>query len=379
MNIVKKQYKYLYRQVTDEKVIREAYKNMRKFKTKRREIQEIDQNLDAWVIHMKTMLENTKPDGIAEHPELAFKPPKHEPKIVEEFGKRREIYVPSIEEQWVHHIIILVLKPILLARFHEHSFGSIPDRGIHKGKRQIERWIQKKHPKFFFKGDIRHFYASIQVGLLIQKLEEFIKDDWFIYLIKVCFTYFNKGLPLGYYISQWFGNLFLEDLDRLIYSEGFEHIRYVDDIGIISNNKRKLYRLVDKIKVMLGHLRLKLKNNWQIFRIRKHPIDFLGFTFYENRTVIRGRIVRNILRCVHKIKRCKEEHRHIWIKLARTLLSYMGWITHSDTYEFYLRNIKTYVRISTLKRIVSKRDREEHKRDSMEKNRVFGQTAIACA
>ena len=57
----------------------------------------------------------------------------------------------------------------------------------------------------------------------------------------------------------------------------------------------------------------------------------------------------------------------------------MGWITHSDTYEFYLRNIKTYVRISTLKRIVSKRDREEHKRDSMEKNRVFGQTAIACA
>ena len=139
MNIVKKQYKYLYRQVTDEKVIREAYKNMRKFKTKRREIQEIDQNLDAWVIHMKTMLENTKPDGIAEHPELAFKPPKHEPKIVEEFGKRREIYVPSIEEQWVHHIIILVLKPILLARFHEHSFGSIPGRGIHKGKRQIER------------------------------------------------------------------------------------------------------------------------------------------------------------------------------------------------------------------------------------------------
>lgn len=52
MNIVKKQYKYLYRQVTDEKVIREAYKNMRKFKTKRREIQEIDQNLDAWVIHI---------------------------------------------------------------------------------------------------------------------------------------------------------------------------------------------------------------------------------------------------------------------------------------------------------------------------------------
>lgn len=370
MNLVKKQYKYLYKQVTDETVIRQAYKNMRKFKTKRDEIKEIDNDLDTWVKHMKTMLENTKPDGEAEHPELGFKPPKHEPKIVKEFGKVREIYVPNIEEQWVHHIIILVLKPILLARFHEHSFGSIPKRGIHKGKRQIERWIQRKHPKYFFKGDVRHFYASIRIDMLIAQLEEFIKDNWMIHIIKVCFTYFKKGLPLGYYISQWFGNLFLEKVDQLIYLAGFDHVRYVDDIGIISNNKRKLYRLVEMIKIQLGKLRLRLKGSWQIFRIRKHPIDFLGFTFYENRTVIRKRIVRNILRCVHKIRRARAEHRPIWIKLARTLLSYMGWITNSDTYDFYLYNIKPYVQISTLKRIVSKRDREENRHDSMEINRV---------
>ena len=54
----------------------------------------------------------------------------------------------------------------------------------------------------------------------------------------------------------------------------------------------------------------------------------------------------------------------------RRFYPYMGWITNSDTYDFYLYNIKPYVQISTLKRIVSKRDREENRHDSMEINRV---------
>ena len=379
MNIVYKQYKYLYCQITDESVIRQAYKNMRKFKTKRREIKEIDSDLDHRVEYMKRMLENTKPEGVADHPEFAFHPPKHKPKVVEEFGKKRLIYIPSIEEQWVHHIIIFVLKPILLARFHEHSYGSIPERGIHKGKRQIERWMRRKRYRYCFKGDIRHFYASIRINLMIEKLEEFIKDDWLINLIKICFKWFEKGLPLGFYISQWFGNLFLEDLDKAIYLHGFNHIRYVDDIGIFGNNKRKLFMMVKKIKILLGILRLRLKNTWQIFRPRKHPIDFLGFTFYENRTVIRGRIVRNILRCVHKIQKCRTNNRPIWVKLARTLLSYMGWITYSDSYRFYFFNVKPFVRISALKKIVSKRDREEYKHDIMARNIIVGQAEAACA
>lgn len=137
--------------------------------------------------------------------------------------------------------------------------------------------------------------------------------------------------------------------------------------------------MVKKIKILLGILRLRLKNTWQIFRPRKHPIDFLGFTFYENRTVIRGRIVRNILRCVHKIQKCRTNNRPIWVKLARTLLSYMGWITYSDSYRFYFFNVKPFVRISALKKIVSKRDREEYKHDIMARNIIVGQAEAACA
>ena len=41
-----KQYKYLYRRMLDEDVIRKAYKKLRKGKTKRAEIKAIDADLD---------------------------------------------------------------------------------------------------------------------------------------------------------------------------------------------------------------------------------------------------------------------------------------------------------------------------------------------
>ena len=54
-----KQYKYLYRRMLEDRVIRKAYKKLRKGKTRRKEIQQIDANLDAEVAGMKRMIENT--------------------------------------------------------------------------------------------------------------------------------------------------------------------------------------------------------------------------------------------------------------------------------------------------------------------------------
>ena len=51
-----KEYKYLYQRMLDEDIIRKAYKKLRKGKTKRREIQQIDANLDAEVAKMREMI-----------------------------------------------------------------------------------------------------------------------------------------------------------------------------------------------------------------------------------------------------------------------------------------------------------------------------------
>lgn len=95
-----KQYKYLYRRMLDENIIRKAYKKLRKGKTKRIEIQKIDADLDNEVAAMRRMIENTKPPDVpVEHPELAYKPKKRKPKIIREKGKTRKIFMPEIHEQ----------------------------------------------------------------------------------------------------------------------------------------------------------------------------------------------------------------------------------------------------------------------------------------
>ena len=355
-------------------VIRKAYKKLRKGKTKRKEIQYIDAHLDDEVQKMYDMILNTKPEGVdVPHPELAYKPKKRTPKIIFEHGKRRKIYMPEIHEQWLHHIIVLVLEPIITATAYPYSCGSFPKRGAHYGKRQIERWLlhDPKGTRCFAKMDIRHFYDSIRLKILMRELAIRIKDDWFLYIIGLCLQGFNKGIPLGFYISQWLANYLLEPLDRLITEVlGLPKLqRYMDDIVIFASSKKVLQRAIVEIRKMLGQrFRLKLKHNYQVCKFyyekgkRKigRALDFMGFIFYRNKTLIRKNIMLSATRLAKKMERSKEANRGYFHRHIEAMLSYMGWFTCTDTYDCYQSRIKPYIHVGRLKKIISKIKRRQN-------------------
>ena len=363
----------------DEEIIRKAYKRLRKGKTKRKEIQAIDANLDAEVAAMRLMIENTKPPGVpVEHPELAFKPRKHKLKVIYEHGKRRNIYMPEIHEQWLHHIIILILEPIIMATAYPYSCGSFPKRGGHYGKRQIERWIRKGEGiRNFAKIDIRHFYDNIRLNILMRELRIRIKDEWFLYIIELCLKEFKKGIPLGFYISQWLANYLLEPLDKFITETlGLKKdVRYMDDITMFDNSKKKLHAAIVEIRKFIGRrFRLKLKDNYQVCkfyfekagRIIGRPLDFMGFVFFREKTLIRKSIMLSATRLAKKMNRAKEAGRGYFVKHIKAMLSYKGWFDCTDTYDCYLEYIKPFIiRIGRLKKIVSKLDRRKNRNETV--------------
>ena len=209
-------YKYLYSKALDKGIIKQAFMNLRKNKTKRPEIIYIDKHLDKCIDEMYIMLKNTKPCEV-DNPELAFCPLNKEPRIIFEHGKTRKIYEPEIKEQWVHHIIALILQPILMKHMYAYSCGSIPGRGAHMAKRYLWRRIKEgKGIKYFAKADIRHFYNNIHLEFILRELRRYINDEWFLYLIQVCYKDFRKGIPLGYFISQWLANFLLEKFDQFV-------------------------------------------------------------------------------------------------------------------------------------------------------------------
>ena len=377
-----KQYKYLYRKMLDEQTVRKAYKKLRKGKTKRKEIQFIDAHLDEEVAKMIEMIQNTRP-GEVEHPELAFVPCKRTPRFIHEHGKTRRIYMPEIHEQWLHHIIVLILEPIITATAYPYSCGSFPKRGAHYGKRQMERWIRSGEGiRNFAKIDIRHFYDNIQVRILMRELRIRIKDDWFLYVIELCFKGIRKGIPLGFYISQWLANYLLEPLDRLVTEVlGIrKYLRYMDDMTFFAESKKNLHRAIAEIRQFLGRrFRLKLKRNFQVCKfdfVKKtgqrigRVIDFMGFVFFRSHTVIRKSIMLSATRLAKKMNKNKQKLRGYFRKHIEAMISYMGWFTCTDTYHCYEENIKPQVNIGNLKRIESKLQRRLN-HESMERREML--------
>ena len=378
-----KQYKYLYRKMLDEQTVRKAYKKLRKGKTKRKEIIYIDAHLDEEVKKMIEMIKNTRP-GEVEHPELAFVPCKRTPRYIYEHGKTRRIFMPEIHEQWLHHIIVLILEPIITATAYPYSCGSFPKRGAHYGKRQMERWIKSGAGiRNFAKIDIRHFYDSIQVSILMRELRIRIKDDRFLYIIELCFRGIRKGIPLGFYISQWLANYLLEPLDRLVTETlGIKkYLRYMDDMTFFAESKKKLHETISAIRMFLGRrLRLKLKHNYQVCKfdfVKKtgqrigRVIDFMGFVFFRSRTVIRKSIMLSATRLAKKMNKNKQKLRGYYRKHIEAMISYMGWFSCTDTYHCYEEHIKPQVNIGNLKRIESKLQRRQNHHESMETGKML--------
>lgn len=372
----------------DENIVRLAYKKLRRGKTKRPEIQYIDQNLDIMVEKIIIMLKNTKPEGcFVEDKSLAFNPIEKTPRYRFEHGKWREIYTAPIMEQWVHHIIVLLIEPIVMKSHYIYSCASIPKRGMHSGKKTVNKWFKNfKKTKYFAKADIRRYYPHLKLKNVFNWLKTIILDEWFMHVLELCY----KGLKyiiLGFYPSQWIANWYLQRLDYHIKQKlkiSF-YIRYADDIVLISSNKRKLHEALKAIKYFLLKLGLKLKRNYQVCRSyyvkdgKKigRALDFMGFQFYRYATVLRKRILLSATRCARKIAKNAYKRKPINIRLVRRMLSYMGWFKHSDTYSCYLIWIKPIISIRRLKRIISKLSRRSNC-DRVEKRKSISQaTAVA--
>jgi hypothetical protein len=378
-----KEYKYLYRKMLDEDLIRKAYKNLRKGKTKRKEIIYIDAHLNEEVLKMKLMIENTKPPDVeVEHPEMTYRPHSRIPKIIFEHGKRRKIYMPEIHEQWLHHIIVLVLEPIIMATAYPFSCGSFPKRGAHYGKKAIVKWLNSGDGiRYFVKIDIRHFYDNVRIEILMRELSIRIKDEWFLYVIRLCLTGFKKGIPLGFYVSQWLANYILEPLDNFITEKlGLKKfVRYMDDMVFYANAKKVLHGAITAIRQFIGRrFRLKLKNNYQVCRfyyekkgkVTGRPLDFMGFLFFRSKVLIRKRIMLEAVRLAKRLHKAKKAGRGYYKKHLKAMLSYMGWFYCTNTYDCYRNNIKPFVDIGRFKKIVSKLDRRENEYEAMERRKM---------
>ena len=131
---------------------------------------------------------------------------------------------------------------------------------------------------------------------------------------------------------------------------------------IFCSNKKELHNIKDAISSYLNNnLGLTLKKNWQVFRFDyikngEHYgrcLDFIGFKFYRDKLVLRKSIMLKVSRKARKMSKKDRESLHD----IRQLLSYLGWLSCTDTYNMYLKHIKPYINMGKYKKRISEYDK----------------------
>ena len=126
----------------------------------------------------------------------------------------------------------------------------------------------------------------------------------------------------------------------------------MDTFTIFGSNKRKLRRLLDDIRAWLAEVGLRLKGNWQIFRVgftprvakahdtlhekkqrhrRPRIPSALGYRFGHGYTILRKHNLFRLKRALHTYYHRRDRNRVISFKRASGLISRLGQLRNCNS------------------------------------------------
>ncbi|MGL5962995.1 MAG: RNA-directed DNA polymerase [Fusobacteriaceae bacterium] len=245
-------------------------------------------------------------------------------------GKQRELYkLPYYPHRIIQWAIMNILENFFVEKFICTTYASIKGRGIHLAFENVKKDV--KNNEWCLKLDIEKFYPNINNEILNKMIKNKLKDKKTLKLLKeIIFSRGDIGQPIGSLLSQYFGNYYLSKFDHFCKEELKlkSYHRYCDDIVVLNNSKEELHNLKEIFeKYLEKELRLKIKNNWQVFKIDDRGLDFVGYRFFSDKTIVRKRIYRKA-RVVFSRK-----------QTTKSTASYYGWFTHSNN-SIFLRKHK---------------------------------------
>jgi len=295
----------------------------------------------------------------------------------------REIFAADFRDRVIHHLLVRKVEPFFRKKFIFHSFACQKDKGAHKAVKYIERYIRRithnfQKPAFYLKLDVAGFFMSIDQRILFDIFQQAISKEYrfksqiekeeILWLAKMiifakptenCFikgdhdlfklippykSLFHsgegKGLPIGNLTSQFFANVYLNELDQFVKHQlkCRYYCRYVDDFVLLAENKQTLKFWREKINEFLKtRLQLTLHPHKQVLQSINNGIDFVGYFIKPFHTLIRQRTARNLKKKLWDFnKDLQKEKNFDFQKLNHVLAcinSYYGFLRHSHSYK----------------------------------------------
>jgi retron-type reverse transcriptase len=188
--------------------------------------------------------------------------------------KPREVWAADFRDRIVHHLLYNRIGARFESAFIADSCACIPGRGTLYAVRSLEHKVRSitqnwARPASYLKCDIANFFVSIDKRILRELLARRIHEPWWLrltdailfhdpridfalhspmrmHLVPAHKSLLNQpphlGLPIGNLSSQFFANVYLDELDQFVKHKlrARHYVRYVDDFVLLDESPQQL-------------------------------------------------------------------------------------------------------------------------------------------
>jgi RNA-directed DNA polymerase len=336
-----KTYKNIYKNICSLNNLKLAFKKSRKGKSSKPYVKLFEANLKQELNNLKQELELLK----------------YRPKPLKRFiindPKTRTIHASAFRDRVVYHALVNILEPIYEKIFIYDNFANRKNQGTHKAVIRFENFKRKISKNYqlvknaynnnlikgyCLKADIKHYFKTVDHEILLEIIKRKIKDKKVVCLIKQILNNFDnkiQGMPLGNLTSQFFANIYLNELDYFVKHKLKikYYLRYVDDFAILHNSKQQLKLWKEQISIYLKEkLRLELhKDKSKIIPLR-NGINLLGYEIFGHYRLLRKRNLRFFKRKFNKNLELFEQGILSYEDFIEGLQGWFGYARWANTY-----------------------------------------------
>lgn len=354
-----------------------AYQNAKSGKGWYKEVKQIEKRPFYYLAGLQYMLKNH-----------LFKTSEYEIFILNEGKKKRDVYkLPFLPDRIAQWAILQVIEPFLVANMTADTYSAIPGKGIqpivndlrgyYKTKRVDGKkksvWVpsillsDEENTRYCYKIDLHHYYQSINHEVLKQKFRKVFKDPELLWLLDEIADSINTateedlielslsgeievdpntGIPIGNYMSQYSGNFYLSSFDHWVKEELHvkHYYRYMDDVVIFASSKEELHEIHRKVTAYTrDYLHLNIKGNYQIFPTKVRGVDFVGYRFFGEYTLLRKSTAINFKRKMRACRKKMENNIPPTYSEWCSFNSYKGWLGNCDSYRLSKKYIEPLI------------------------------------
>jgi hypothetical protein len=221
--------------------------------------------------------------------------------------RHRLIYKLSFNpDRIIQHALMNIVEPIWDNLLIHDTYACRQGMGVHSGSTRTMDFIRKVGREgYCLKMDISKFYPSLKHDILFDIVKKKIKCKDTLWLLEDIIYSVEGGynVPIGNYTSQWFGNLYMNELDQHMKHDMKikYYIRYCDDFLLFHEDKRFLNDMKDYIESYLKETLDLTLSKADVFPISR-GVDFLGYRHFHDYMLLRKNTAKRFK------KRIKEVH-----------------------------------------------------------------------